>query len=153
MLDRMRLKTATFIVVIMTTLTPFVALSADYPKEVVAEFCKLDFVGNRLSSATYKNISPLVMYPEEPGWDTVLDIRNHNVADEVVEGDFVKVSVLYEIDRMWPKDTRGKSDFKFETFILKNDGSNLKIAEFIMFPRVSSDVLCTKFDYCTDGSH
>jgi hypothetical protein len=125
---------------------------AETPKEVVAAFCKLDFEGNRLSSEKYKNIKSLVSYPDEPGWDTVIGIHGYEIKKEKIENASAEITVEYEIDRQWPNNPSNKEKYKTETFHLKQENSKWKITKYIMFPRVSSKILCTEHGYCETGS-
>lgn len=125
---------------------------AETPKEVVAAFCKLDFEGSRLSSEKYKDIKPLVAYPEEPGWDTVIGIYGYEIKKESIENSSAEIIVEYEIDRQWPKNLDNNEQFQTETFLLKQEKGKWKILKYIMFPRVSSELLCTVYGYCGTGS-
>ena len=125
------------------------SLAADTPKEVVARFCQLDFEGHRLSSDTYSPIEPLIMYPAEPGWDTMLGVQSFKISGEKIEGNTAKVIVSYEIDRSWPEDVGDTSEYKSETFNLNRVNSTWRISEYVVYPRVSTDLLCSKYKFCT----
>ena len=126
--------------------------ASETPSGVVAEFCKLDFEGHRLSSAAYEPIKPLIMYLAEPGWDIVLGVHSYELSSETIEGNIAKVIVHYEIDRSWPVDIGDISKYKTETFMLAQENGFWKISKYIQFPRVSSELLCSKYKYCTTGS-
>lgn len=126
--------------------------AAETPKEVVARFCKLDFAGHRLSSASYPQIAPLVMYPEESGWDTVLGVSKYEIRNQTIEGKAAKVTVYYEIDRAWPLEMERINELSNATFNLKQENGTWKISECVGQPRVSSDYLCIKYKYCSTGS-
>ena len=126
--------------------------ATETPKEVVARFCKLDFEGHRLSSASYPHIAPLVMYPEESGWDTVLGVSKYEIRNQTIEGNTAKVTVHYEIDRSWPLEMERINELSNATFNLKQENGTWKISKCVGQPRVSSDYLCIKYKYCSTGS-
>jgi hypothetical protein len=128
------------------------SFAAETPKEVVAQFCKLDFEGHRLNPDTYMKIALLVMYPSEPRWATVLGVSRYEITDETIEGNTAKVTVYYEIDRSWPETIRETNMYKTEIIILNQENGKWKISKQIMFPRVSSKLLCTKYKFCLAGS-
>ena len=47
------------------------------PEEVVKVFCDLDANGKRLSSTTWSEMLPYIMWPDEPGWDTVILVTSY----------------------------------------------------------------------------
>ena len=120
--------------------------AADTPKEVVAKFCKLDFEGNRIGD--YSKIEPLISYPAEPGWDVVLGISKYEIFNEKIDGDSAEVTVKYQIDRAWFEDFDEKKEHEIETFKLKQVDGVWRISEYIVYPRVSSKVLCSQRKLC-----
>ena len=120
------------------------------PKAVVSMFCKPDFEGHRLGSSAYAPIKPLVMYQAEPGWDTALGIRSYEILNEKIEGDTAEVSVRYDIDRSWPDDIGDVGRYRIATFTLSRMAGVWKIAKPVVFPRVSSKLLCSEYKFCTD---
>lgn len=122
------------------------------PRDVVAQFCELDFNGYRLSSATYAPIEALIMYPAEPGWDTVLGIHSYEILRDSINGNSATVVVQYKIDRSWPDAIKDTSMYQVETFSLQQVEETWKLTKFIILPRVSSELLCKQYNFCGQGS-
>jgi len=140
--------------VAMIMLTNFACMqcfAAETPQEVVARFCQLDFEGHRLSSASYAKIAPLVMYLDEPGWDRVLGVYKYEIVNQTIEGNSAQVTVHYEIDRSWPQQIEIVNKFSNQTFNLKQENGIWKISKCIGLPRVSVDLLCIKYKFCSKG--
>ena len=138
--------------IVLTHFSTMQCFAAETPKEVVTRFCKLDFEGHRLSSASYSQIAPLVMYPDEPGWDTVLGVHKYEIVNQTIEGNAAKVTVRYEIDRSWPYEIEIVNKLRNGTFNLNQENGTWKISKCIGFPRVSSQYLCIKYKFCSTGS-
>jgi hypothetical protein len=66
------------------------------PREVVAEYCRLDAEGALTSSDGWPTISPLFVWPDAPGWDSFVVIRSYKVGKQKVTGRFASVPVTYE---------------------------------------------------------
>lgn len=139
-------------IVLLSLFASTLCFAAESPKEVVTRFCELDFEGHRLSSNTYTQIAPLIMYPEEPGWDRVLGIHEYEITSETIEGKTAKVTVRYEIAGVWPQNIEIKNEYRNDTFNLNQENGAWKISEYIPYPRVSSSLLCTKYKLCSPDS-
>ena len=124
-------------------------MAGDTPSEVVRKFCQFDFEGARLSSKTYSDIVPLISYPEEPGWDTVISITGYTIKKEKIFGNNAEVIVEYNIDQSWPA---GVTIPNIEVIKLAQYDGAWRIKEYVMYPRVSKDVLCKKFKRCKEKS-
>jgi hypothetical protein len=121
------------------------AVAAASPSEVVRQFCQLDFDGARLSSVAYTTILPLIAYPEEPGWDTVIGIKGFKIEQESIFADLAEVVVIYEVDQSWPSGINTSSK---ETIKLVRERGAWKIKEYLAYPRVSSVLLCENYNLC-----
>ena len=120
-------------------------MAADTPTEVVRKFCQFDSQGARLTSDGYQKIQPLIAYPAEPGWDIVIGIRDFKIKSENIHGKKAEVVVKYDIDQSWPP---GLNMGNTEIIELIESNGIWRIAKYIDYPRVSSEVLCTKFYKC-----
>lgn len=147
-----KMKRLLFLFAAFTLFSATLCFAGESPKEVVAQFCELDFKGHRLSSATYDPIEMLIMYPAEPGWDTVLGVHSYLIQGETIEGNTATVVVDYEIDRSWPDAIKDTSNYQVETFSLQHDKGSWKLTKYSMLPRVSAEFLCKQYKYCTQGS-
>ena len=127
-----------------------IACAANTPKEVVEEFCRLDFEGARLSSETYGPIVELISYSAEPGWDIVIGITKYEIQKVHIKGNNADVRVRYHIYRSWPVLIEDIASYVEETFYLKRIRGSWKISKYIFYPRVSADLLCTRYGHCTD---
>jgi hypothetical protein len=75
-----------------------VTANGESPKEVVEKFCRLDADGQRLRGDTWREkIRPLILWPDEPGWDTVAVISDFNIVDVKTEGSEATVTVEYSM--------------------------------------------------------
>lgn len=120
-------------------------MAADTPIDVVRKFCQLDYEGARLSSEGFKKLQPLIAYPDEPGWDIAIGIRSFKIKSENIHGNKAEVVVEYDIDQSWPP---GLDIGNTEVVELVKSNGIWKIEKYIDYPRVSSKVLCTKYDKC-----
>ena len=121
------------------------AMAADTPSEVVRKFCQLDYQGSRLSSDGFKAIKSLIAYPEEPGCYIAIGIRSFKIKSEKIHGNKAEVVVEYDIDQSWPS---GIDVGNTEVAKLVKSNGIWRIEKYIEYPRVSSEVLCTKFRKC-----
>ena len=121
-------------------------MADESPSEVVRKFCQLDYEGARLSSEAYSAILPLIAYPAEPGWDTAVGIKGYALKKEMINGDVAEVVVEYDIDQIWPE---GDPPNREETIKLVKYGHVWKIQEYILYPRVSTIVLCKEHAQCS----
>ncbi|CAB1076125.1 hypothetical protein D1AOALGA4SA_3923 [Olavius algarvensis Delta 1 endosymbiont] len=134
------------ILVITALLFPTsMTMAADTPAEVVRKFCELDFQGARLTSDGYETIQPLIAYPAEPGWDIAIGIKGYEIKSEKIQGNKAEVIVEYDIDQSWPPDLNVCNP---EVIEIVRSKDIWKIEKYIDYPRVSAEVLCTKFHKC-----
>lgn len=138
------------LMLIALCLSAISSMAEESPSEVVRKFCMLDYEGARLSTKTYSAILPLIAYPAEPGWDTVVGIRGYALKNEMINGDVAEVVVEYEIDQIWPE---GDLPNRQETFKLVKYGDAWKIQEYIIYPRVSAIVLCRNHSRCSNWAN
>ena len=103
-----------------------------------------------MATATYDEIGNIVSYPAEPGWDIAIGIHDYKILSEIIEGDIARVSVHYDIDRSWPSVFDNYKEFQDEVFLLNKVGGEWKISKYIVYPRVSTSLLCSKYKYCSD---
>ena len=138
--------------IFLITVLP-VSTYADYEKEVldvVRAFCKLDFEGARLSSRTWNKISPYVAWEEEPGWDVALAIKHYDIGKVVVSRQRAVVTVRYDIARSCP-DSFGPTQleqFERTELILVKQSDSWVIDSKLMYPRVSCEILCNRYNCC-----
>jgi hypothetical protein len=126
------------------------AYSEKQAHDVARVFCKLDFEGVRLSSRTWNKILPYVAWEEEPGWDIALAIKRYAIGKVVVEGQRAVVTVRYDIERSCPHSFELTQLREFETAeleLVRKNGSWV-INSKVLYPRVSSDILCKKYSCC-----
>jgi hypothetical protein len=117
---------------------------------VVEAFCNLDFHGARLSSHTWDKISAYVAWEEEPGWDIALAIKRYHIGKVVVSGQRAVVTVRYDIEKSCPHSFEPTQLQQFETAeleLVKKNGSWV-INSKLIYPRVSSEILCHKYNCC-----
>lgn len=97
-------------------------LSPISPKEIVAEFCRLDGTGLRLSGDTRKDIEPLLAWGEEYGYDEIVVIKDFKVNKAIVTNSAATVSVEYFL--------LGTTDsFKFLKASKRENVVNFKLVE------------------------
>lgn len=119
-------------------------------RETVENFCRLDFEGARLSSNSWSKIRPLIAYEEELGWDTALGILAYQIDTISITGNKANVVVRYEIVKAYPSDFSPSElkDLKVVQFNLVKKNNNWLLSSYILYPRVSNDILCNKFNEC-----
>jgi hypothetical protein len=115
------------------------------PVAVVENYCNLHNQGLGLSGETSAKIAELVLWPEEPGWDTFLVISSYSITGDKVRGETASVNVRYEIlgaieGTRWVPVSPGLLGQLKENavvqFTLKKTFSGWKIAEPMSYPRV-----------------
>jgi len=126
--------------------------AGDTLREVVEKFCQLDYNGDRMISSTYNSIEPLISYPAEPGWDIVIGIIGYKIIDEKITDNSATIQVQYDIDRSWPVRIKDINKYSIVTFSLEMKECKWKISKYILYPRVSSKLLCEDYGYCDSGS-
>lgn len=67
------------------------------PKDVVKEYCRLDFEGARLSSETRSQVASLIAWEEERGWDQAVIVSKYRVTNVVVRGNHATARVEFKV--------------------------------------------------------
>ncbi|PYU35098.1 MAG: hypothetical protein DMG28_03845 [Acidobacteria bacterium] len=67
------------------------------PKDVVKEYCRLDFEGARLSSDTRSQVASLIAWEEERGWDQAVIVSKYRVTNVVVRGNHATARVEFKV--------------------------------------------------------
>lgn len=110
-------------------------------RSVVSEYCKLDLGGARLSSENIENakISNLVVWPLEPGWDTVVLVRRCDIVSANIFATKPSVTVKYTlIGSLFGEDiTPSKNHEEFVTFFLRRSHGLWRIERPMIAPHVS----------------
>jgi len=122
--------------------------AGEKPSDIVKKFCELDFSGHRLNGVKYKKIIPLVNYPDEPSWDTAISIKSYILESEKIDGNKAFIKVKYQIIGSWPAELSGINKYSEELFELEKFNDEWKIIKYIVYPRVSSQVMCSEYKYC-----
>lgn len=82
--------------VALATTRPSVAV--DGPQSVVQRFCQADALGRRVSVRDWPDFMPIVSWPFEPAWDSVVLISGYEVgASRYGEGPTLDVDVRYTV--------------------------------------------------------
>jgi hypothetical protein len=72
--------------------------AADQPLSAVGsveQYGKLDYKGARLQTRTYERISKFTDWEEEPGWDSVVVVKDYKIKSSHAAGNDASVSVEY----------------------------------------------------------
>jgi|HubBroStandDraft_6_1064221.scaffolds.fasta_scaffold06445_2 hypothetical protein len=109
------------------------------PASTVKKYCQLDFDGSRLSSGTWKRVSSLVSWEDEPGWDTYTVVSGFQISSEKQSQDAATISVVFSVVGTMSGDGPLKEERKKESleFHLKRVGTDWKILEPMEPPHVS----------------
>lgn len=67
------------------------------PASVVSRYCQSDFNGARTSSQTYREVTHLVRWTSEPGWDTVSVVKKFGIVSKRTISRHATVVVDYEV--------------------------------------------------------
>jgi len=71
---------------------------AQEPKAIVQQYCQADYKGTRLDGGSWRNIADLILWDNEPGWDSAVIVGSYRVNDIVSQDDSVAtVRVEYEV--------------------------------------------------------
>jgi len=82
---------------VLSLLMP-VAAVAQRPQEIVAAFCREDGLGARTLASTFRRVAPLVKWPLEPAWDSVVLITGYKVGNAIeMEAGVVEIEVEYSV--------------------------------------------------------
>jgi hypothetical protein len=124
------------------------------PQEVVKKYYSADLGGARLSGDTYKaNISPLITWKEEPGWDIVFVTKRVYISKtQKTAGGKTSIEVRYDnIGILGGGFGKDANFFEIEfteviTFILVQHGTKWLIKEPVFYPHVSPKTLIKQFE-------
>ena len=129
--------------IIKLTLLLVSSVAFSEPLNLVSQYVKLDYAGARLSSDTYRNVSSLTSWEEEPGWDSAVVVSSYKV-EPTSDG----VAVTYTTHGFCPggmSESAGESTVIFKT---TESDSGLLIAAPMIRPHVSAELMCEKFKQC-----
>ena len=73
------------------------AITQSSPRKVVLAYCEADSAGMRTNSATWGEISGLITWDAEPGWDSSRIITGFELLQSHVEGDTAIVTIRYSL--------------------------------------------------------
>ena len=111
------------------------------PASVVREYCRLDLEGARLSSNNpdSEKYFALVAWPDEPGWDGAIVIRNFAVTRSSSGQALAEVTVKYSVlgTLSGAAVTASPRHEESVTFTLKRSGSTWKIERPLISPHIS----------------
>jgi len=111
------------------------------PASVVRDYCKLDFEGARLSSESsdFEKYFALVAWPDEPGWDGAVVIRNFRIVLSGSAQPVSKVTVRYVVlgNMSGARVTASPQHEEGVTFVLKRSGDTWKIEHPLIPPHIS----------------
>lgn len=117
------------------------SLNGASPTSVIQEYCKLDFVGARLSSQTLDNqsITELGTWLEEPGWDSFVVIRNFEIVNSSMGKMKSSVTVRYFVlGKMFgAKIVASRQHEELVTYVLTKSGNAWRIQHPLIAPHVS----------------
>jgi hypothetical protein len=129
-----------------TSSTPGGASASD----VVREYCHLDFEGTRLSSnnpdaAKYDG---LVVWPNEPGWDGAVVVKDFAITRFWFERSQSFVTVQYFVlgNMADTEVTATRQHKELVTFVLTRSGDTWKIAHPLIPPHISVHASITALD-------
>ncbi|MCF7822251.1 MAG: hypothetical protein K9M17_07425 [Mariprofundaceae bacterium] len=114
------------------------------PSGVVAEYCRHDTEGYRLSSESYEKIAALMSNDEdlvEPGWDCFKAIRKYEIVRESITNEQALVTVNYSLLSEYCVGGSIKKEDSIDTFQfrLRNENGHWKILNYPPFPRLRAN--------------
>ena len=118
------------------------ACSNDSDLQLVTQFVKGDFHGERLGGGA-KGLMNLVNWNDEPGWDEVM-----MVSDYKIQKDENGVSVTFTTHGYCPNGEFTAPNTKSYTFNTINKNGRMVISEPLYTPHVSREVACNRFPHC-----
>lgn len=71
--------------------------SADPPRNAVREYCRLDFMGSRLTAQGWPRIKPLTGWKENPEWHGFTVVSRFEVIDTAHSFHSARVTVQYQV--------------------------------------------------------
>lgn len=77
--------------------TPAMAKQPQTPQDVVQAYCTQDAQGHFLQSSGWEKLQQLTTWPDTPGWDTVVVIRDVKVIDAHQAAKIANVTVDYAV--------------------------------------------------------
>jgi hypothetical protein len=109
------------------------------PEEIVNKYCIADLNGVRLSGNIYSAIKPLILWKNEPGWDSIFIANEVKIHDTKIISDIeTHVEVRYHIVGILTGETLFDFDFtEVINFILVKKGEQWKIKGPIFPPHVA----------------
>ncbi len=110
--------------------------TAGSPEDIVRRYCSLDASGARLSSAAFKDISPLITWSEEPGWDASTVITGFKISDAAIRGDEARVTVQYHKLGEDSGGFRKEKGIEEVVFVLVRKEKGWQIREPLIHPHV-----------------
>jgi len=123
----------------------FQLCAADQPPSAVGsvnQYCKLDYKGARLQTSTYDRISNFTDWEEEPGWDSVVVVKDFKTKSSHVAGNGASVSVEYtEYGKLNGSEFLAKRGTETITFRLRKLNGVWKITSPEVPPHVSPGAL------------
>src|SRR3954470_4689400 len=67
------------------------------PQATLDQFLKLDFDGARLDSDGFKQILPLTVWKDSPGFDSTIVVRGYKAGEPSIQGNRAKILVTYDV--------------------------------------------------------
>jgi hypothetical protein len=123
----------------------FQLCGADQPPSAVGSvehYCKLDYKGARLQASTYERIGKFTDWEEEPGWDSVVVVKDFKAKSSHVAGSGASVSVEYtEYGKLNGSEFLANRGTETITFRLRKLNDVWKITSPKVSPHVSPGAL------------
>src|SRR5512146_409465 len=70
---------------------------AGAPRNVVREFCRLDYVGSRLAPETWSRMKPLTTWKANPDWRSLTVVSRYDMGDASESFHSARISVHYQV--------------------------------------------------------
>jgi len=140
---------------ISITLIIGISMAQANPQDVVKEFLAADLEGARcgLQPGAYKiRIAPLVMWEDEPGWDTAFVTKEAYISKIERFNDMAKVEVRYENVGIlsgglgWDVEYLGIRFTEVVNFVVVKEPSGWRIKEPVFPPHVSPKMLTSRLE-------